>query len=243
MELDISRMKEIDKNIKLLNSNRSEEIMSREDIILKVANNALETEKELMSQDIIYFEKKKKSLKENNLSEDENKLKEWEIDTILAKDLASRFATLYNYTDPEDFIKIVKKGMARGKCQYEENINNNQTKESDEEFIKCIIESITETYGEYISEYINSENDYNNIKVKDIEIIKKFRDAKIYIDTTDIEMTDLELVLLLSNSNEEDTLNNYRLLEKLAIINPVIDKEKKLIKKDFSANQVISTKK
>ena len=244
--------------------------MSREDIILTVANHRLEEEKANIKKDIIYFENKKKSLKDSGLTNDELALKEYETDDTLTLALASRLTSIYNSSEGTDYYNVAKTGLSRGKFVYEEELNyrnrpkqelkdwyqdilsefseeeqerllaepeiaeiiNFEPQEEDLDLLsQCIIEGINSSLSETISDYINETNEFSPVIVRDAEIIRKYKDAKTYLNSTRIEMSDFDLVRLLSNPNVEEVLDNYRLLQKLSIINPKPEANKIITKK------------
>ena len=244
--------------------------MSREDIILTVANHRLEEEKANIKKDIIYFENKKKSLKDSGLTNDELALKEYETDDTLTLALASRLTSIYNSSEGTDYYNVAKTGLSRGKFVYEEELNyrnrpkqelkdwyqdilsefseeeqerllaepeiaeiiNFEPQEEDLDLLsQCIIEGINSSLSETISDYIKETNEFSPVIVRDAEIIRKYKDAKTYLNSTRIEMSDFDLVRLLSNSNVEEVLDNYRLLQKLSVINSKTEDNKKITKK------------
>lgn len=244
--------------------------MSREDIILTVANHRLEEEKANIKKDIIYFENKKKSLKDSGLTNDEIALKEYETDDTLTLALASRLTSIYNNSEGTDYYNAAKTGLSRGKFVYEEELNyrnrpkqelkdwyqdilsefseeeqerllsepeiaeiiNFEPQEEDLDLLsQCIIEGINSSLSETISDYIKETNEFSPVIVRDAEIIRKYKDAKTYLNSTRIEMSDFDLVRLLSNSNIEEVLDNYRLLQKLSVINSKTEDNKKITKK------------
>ena len=191
-----------------------------EDEIVEKSYERVNNEKELLKEDIIYFENDKNVLLKiaRYTKQSKEQINE-KYDNIMIGIIASRYSYIYNY-DAEILYDIAQEGYKKGKCAYNKKIREKEITRDLTVLVDCIFEATNAALAKRYSDYVNYQQT-DKINVRDIEIVERYKDACDYLrKNPEKELLNRDnqkyLVRVLSKSDEE-VEDNYKLLDRLGM--------------------------
>ena len=198
-----------------------------EDTIRKEVYERINGEKETLAKDIISFELQRIEELDNAYTQEEYDETNLDYDTKIVSEVASSLANFYD-CNTDDLMPSVMKGYKELEETYENNGFN--LEEDLNRWSLNVIEFANASIASKYSEYVNMGRE-DRIIVRDVEVIKRYSDARDYIrsskniDKELLNRNNQKYLVRIVSATEKDVNDNYELLSRLGMLPSVKSKK------------------